>query len=511
MKRIISLIAFAIFSLCLFSQNSIIIRGNSNSDINNISQIANYDNRIINKSFIKNENIDNTQYCFTTVNNYVDNYFISYGVIKEKYIEILETIEKQPLSQQEFEKIKKIKIELNDTANISSIKSFVEMNFKIIEDISILLKHLDRNKQDNLQNYIAGFNNQLSEITCSYDDYEITNYNGRTIIYRKNNPIGDVDLIVDDYKEGFARIKFNNKLGFIDLTGKIAIPPSWDYASNVADSIIIVRNGSVYYMIDTDGKIILNLMSIVDSVGTLNQGLIVIKKDDRYNYINKKGIKVFLNSDAVDLWLAKDFCFGYAPVIMDDYDYYDDTIYSTYYYIDTTGKISSREYDFASEFSPYGFAVVGEINYLYALEGKTNKYTMWVIDSLFKPVSLEYDNLYFLNNYCIITEKNNKIGLIDNNNVIKHECDFNYFDGFYGNIAVIGKLVGKKMKYGLINTNGMLLTAIEYYSIKPINNFTFDLYTNKNKNYKRYIVDRLGILFDITNYDTKQMLKSSGR
>lgn len=498
MKVTISIISLLFIPLCLFSQGRIIIQGNSNSDINNIRQITTYDNRITKNTITKNQYFDNSTYCYTTVNNFTQNYTVTVGSFVEDYKQIIQSIESQLFADQDKANAKKIKSKINDLEAVSDIGVFLKLNLDIIKELTNLLSSIDKSKQIVLLESLKSFEFQLSEINCTIDDYEIRTFGNQAVLLRKSSPLKDVDLIVDNYHNGYARVKFNNKIGLIDLAGKFVIPPTWDYATNVEDSILIVRNGDNYYMIDPNGRIIMNYVNIADSVGVISEGLIVIKVGKYYKYIDKKG-KIIIDDE---YYRASNFRHGYASVQIADSYYYNSEnnteipIYQNVF-INNVGKRVSSLYDFATAFSPKGLAIVDGRIFPIDQNGDNKILPKKVINTQFRDTSATYDNLRFANNNYIITENNGKIGFNSDENVIKYSCELDYFDGFYRDVAIVGKIIDNKMKYALINTNGMLLTKFIYYRIEATNTHCFTLYQTKNK-FKKYIVDYLGILIEIS-------------
>lgn len=107
---------------------------------------------------------------------------------------------------------------------------------------------------------------------------------------------------INNFSEGFAKVKVNGKYGFIDKTGKEIIPTKYDWA------------------------------------GDFNEGLARVALDDKAGYIDKKGkVAIPLKYE----W-AGDFSEGFARVVLND----------KFGYIDETGKeIIPTKYEWAGDFS----------------------------------------------------------------------------------------------------------------------------------------------------------------
>lgn len=54
-------------------------------------------------------------------------------------------------------------------------------------------------------------------------------------------------------------VKKDGKYGYIDTTGKIVVPPQWDYAQDFQDGIAMVMQGNKQGYIDKTGKYIWGL------------------------------------------------------------------------------------------------------------------------------------------------------------------------------------------------------------------------------------------------------------
>ena len=55
------------------------------------------------------------------------------------------------------------------------------------------------------------------------------------------------------FYEGLARVKENNKFGYIDRNGAYVIPPIYDLANDFSGGLALVMSGDEYFMINTSG------------------------------------------------------------------------------------------------------------------------------------------------------------------------------------------------------------------------------------------------------------------
>lgn len=111
-----------------------------------------------------------------------------------------------------------------------------------------------------------------------------------------------VDNFIDDFKEGYARFKSENKFGFINECGEIAIEAKFEFAHPFNNTIAIVRTdfekikkenhtlfkGGKYGAINTKGELIIPFT--FDYISDFNsEGIAKAKIGDKPVKIDKKG------------------------------------------------------------------------------------------------------------------------------------------------------------------------------------------------------------------------------
>ena len=57
------------------------------------------------------------------------------------------------------------------------------------------------------------------------------------------------------FSEGLAAVTVNDKQGFIDRTGKMAIPATFDVAKDFGEGLAPVKTGNAYRYIDKQGRV----------------------------------------------------------------------------------------------------------------------------------------------------------------------------------------------------------------------------------------------------------------
>ena len=221
------------------------------------------------------------------------------------------------------------------------------------DDISkqyLIEKWIDQN----LQQFVEGNCNQKRLITNYYrvfdylkidnglsyhEGWAIKRLRGNKTAYIDNQ--GNAFIVSYDYtgvfSEDLAKVKKDDKWGFIDKTGRLAIPLEYDYADKFFEGLAFVIKDDKWGFIDRTGKLAIPLE--YDYAGVFSEGLAKVKKDGKYGYIDKTGrfaIPLKLEYDYAD-----NFFESLAVVIKDD----------KYGYIDKTGRLAiPLEYDYADKF-----------------------------------------------------------------------------------------------------------------------------------------------------------------
>ena len=119
----------------------------------------------------------------------------------------------------------------------------------------------------------------------------VKNSHGSFLIVRKEKIF--VSLIygdVGEFNEGLCWVRKGGKWGFIDKTGKVVIPinSTYDYVWSFSEGLSGVRKGG---FIDKTGKEVIPL--IYDDVRDFSEGLCKVEKDDKWGFINKKGVSPY--------------------------------------------------------------------------------------------------------------------------------------------------------------------------------------------------------------------------
>ncbi|HET8667395.1 MAG TPA: WG repeat-containing protein [Terriglobales bacterium] len=128
---------------------------------------------------------------------------------------------------------------------------------------------------------------------------------------------------VHDFSDGLALVVVNGKYGFIDLAGKTAIKPAFEYADDFHDGLALVKEGGRYGFIDRAGKFV--IAPGFDAASFFGDGLAPVKIGGQWGYIDRSG-KVVIEARYES---AGAFAEGVAPV----------ALAGKYAFVDQTGKM----------------------------------------------------------------------------------------------------------------------------------------------------------------------------
>jgi hypothetical protein len=79
----------------------------------------------------------------------------------------------------------------------------------------------------------------------------------------------------------------DQKIGYIDKTGKVVIKPQFDFAENFSEGFARVFLSGKWGYIDTKGKYLVNLQ--FESAADFSEGFGAVKKDGKWGFIDSNG------------------------------------------------------------------------------------------------------------------------------------------------------------------------------------------------------------------------------
>jgi hypothetical protein len=187
---------------------------------------------------------------------------------KEKYI-----LDKMRAfhDQQKIIKQEKRGIELAKKDLANTEQRLQEQINKQKEELARLVKQAQEARLSPvLENKLSEIKTQTNQIissveNCLLSDFEPVSFkdvNTGEIIYAFS--LEDIKkdpnyVLIDEYSEGLARVKRNNKFGFYNPEGQLSIPFKYDYAGSFHEGMTVVKNLGKWFFINANGKKILEL------------------------------------------------------------------------------------------------------------------------------------------------------------------------------------------------------------------------------------------------------------
>lgn len=253
-------------------------------------------------------------------------------------------------------------------------------------------------------------------------------------------------------------IEVKGKLGYMDQTGKMVIPPMYDYADDFSEGLAVVALHNLPCIINTQNKRVVDTAQY-QFIGAFSEGLAAVSDFSKKKfYINTKGEKVITLSDNV--YEARKFKNGRACVSkqLDEhvlkFNYDIVRLGYRFGYMDTKGNmIIDFIYEDADDFNG-GVARVKEKNKF----GLINTKGEWVL----KP---EYENIDNFNEGKAVVDAMGKYGYADTLGKIVIAPQFDMAFDFSEGMAAIWSSTTKK--YGFINDKGEIKITPTYDDVRP--------------------------------------------
>lgn len=95
------------------------------------------------------------------------------------------------------------------------------------------------------------------------------------------------DVLSGIASEGLIPVSRGDRYGYLDLTGKVAIPLTFDGASTFSEGVAAVKRGSKWGYIDKNGSLVIPFQ--FDSAGEFGQGLAPVMLGEKSGFINHTG------------------------------------------------------------------------------------------------------------------------------------------------------------------------------------------------------------------------------
>ena len=97
------------------------------------------------------------------------------------------------------------------------------------------------------------------------------------------------------FSNGIARVKARDHLGYVTGTGVIdkggneIVPCEYDWISELSDGLIAVKKGDKWGYLNVNGEVVIPCKYIYEWAGLFSDGLAPVKKNGNWGYMNKKG------------------------------------------------------------------------------------------------------------------------------------------------------------------------------------------------------------------------------
>ena len=138
---------------------------------------------------------------------------------------------------------------------------------------------------------------QIKDLSNKYPQYGCVDISDYYSYYQFINTEGDVIISrfkarsVRDFSDNLSAVcNCNDKYGYIDKKGNVAIPFIYEYATNFIDGISVVRTNDYCGIINKHGEIITPF--IYTAIRDFEKGYAWVRKDDKYGLIDKTGKEI---------------------------------------------------------------------------------------------------------------------------------------------------------------------------------------------------------------------------
>lgn len=254
------------------------------------------------------------------------------------------------------------------------------------------------------------------------------------------------DDVIYSFFDGMAKfeIKKNNKeyIGFIDLSGKIAVPAIYDFAYDYSDGLALVTKGEKEWFIDKKGKVVIPLDQY-ENVSPFYEGLSSIEKNGKKGFIDTKGKVV------IPIKYDSSFGFSEGLAYVGVEDAYGNRKFG---FIDKTGKVVVPiKYNNVKDFKD-GISLVNLNGKNFFINRKGEK----TLTNL-KNFSQVYSEGLFIVGSGIYEP----MGVMDTTGKIIVPFNYLVIQEFYDGMA---NVTNDLKKNGFINKEGKLVIPMEYES-----------------------------------------------
>lgn len=244
-------------------------------------------------------------------------------------------------------------------------------------------------------------------------------------------------------------ISYNNKAGFIDQYGNVAIPLDFDYTTNFKQGLAWVKKNGKDGAIDKNGNIVIPFRDYKSVRSFSDNGWALVQLDNgKYQFIDKTG-RTVLEPKYKRVW---DFTDGLAVVSIPDLDYFGnpDPYSNIYGYIDTSGELAiPMIYSFALSFKD-GYAAVTR---------KEDRKAGFINTAGEIVIPFEYNVTHSFHEGLAAVKLNKSYGFINKQGEVVIPFNFEEAEFFSEGLAAVKKPNGS---WGYINKQGEVVIPYKY-------------------------------------------------
>jgi WG containing repeat len=267
-------------------------------------------------------------------------------------------------------------------------------------------------------------------------------------------------VLIDEYSEGYARVKRNNKFGFFDSNGNLMIDFKFDYAENFKNGVALVKYLKKWLLIDIKGKEITIFPKEVEDVTTLSKGT----------------YKCSIGHDKFALFDSKANLISEIFYFIGKFDENGNAIVRQGGYINSFGvlnyhgkiviPLNNSKIDYFASNKKLFVVEKGSLCGLFDMNGK-------------EVADIKYKEIEPIKNHSVaICKKGSLYGLINSKGKLVLPCKYAEIGTFDTNgYALIRK--NATPLYGIVNTSGEIVVDFLYHRIRDLQGSKYKIVTNE--------------------------------
>jgi len=274
------------------------------------------------------------------------------------------------------------------------------------------------------------------------DAYSFSNGKAKVIEGDNYNFINKNGVILGQWKElpdNYRPIKYNEKYGYINKNGKLALSYEYEQAKDFKDGYAQIGNEQYWAIIDLEGK---KISDWYEKIHDFDGEIAIVEKLGNIGFINKKG-------KFVGKW--------YSEIEPLEFGLYKVSKYEKYAIVNKSGNIVTQWYDKVYKFNgrflkvekegkfaylnEIGGLIIGWYDQVGELENNTilvknnNKYAYY--NTKHQTTSEWFDTLSTYSDGYAVAVQNGQYGFIDKQGIVKIGFNFDFALNFNNGLAVV--------------------------------------------------------------------------